>query len=71
MPDIPWAIGMLIGGGLTSLLHLNPLDWLYGLEKNLILNDIPISLIVIAVVAAMVFLTEINSNIPQLYFCLY
>mgnify|MGYP001387550252 CR=1 FL=1 len=31
-------------------------------RKNLILNDIPLSIFVIAVVAAMVFLTEINSN---------
>ena len=60
--DIPWAIGMLIGGGLAIASAFKSSGLVEWIGKNLILNDIPISLIVIAVVAAMVFLTEINSN---------
>tara|TARA_A100001015_G_scaffold85903_1_gene95483 strand:- start:1024 stop:2469 length:1446 start_codon:yes stop_codon:yes gene_type:complete len=60
--DIPWAIGMLIGGGLaiaTAFKSSGLVEWI---GANLILNDIPVLFIIIAVVAAMVFLTEINSN---------
>ena len=60
--DIPWAIGMLIGGGLAIASAFKSSGLVAWIGKNLILNDIPISLIVIVVVAAMVFLTEINSN---------
>ena len=60
--DIPWAIGMLIGGGLAIASAFKSSGLVEWIGENLILNDIPISFIVIAVVAAMVFLTEINSN---------
>ena len=60
--DIPWAIGMLIGGGLAIASAFKSSGLVEWIGKNLVLNDIPISLIAIAVVAAMVFLTEINSN---------
>ena len=59
---IPWAIGMLIGGGLAIASAFKSSGLVEWIGENLILNDIPISFIVIAVVAAMVFLTEINSN---------
>jgi len=60
--DIPWAIGMLIGGGLAIASAFKSSGLVEWIGENLILNDIPISFIVVAVVAAMVFLTEINSN---------
>ena len=55
--DILSAIGMLIGGGLAIASAFKSSGLVEWIGKNLILNDIPISLIVIAVVAAMVFLT--------------
>ena len=60
--EIPWAIGFLIGGGLaiaSAFKSSGLIDWI---GKNLVLNDVPVFLILITVVAGMVFLTEINSN---------
>ena len=60
--DIPWAIAMLIGGGLAIASAFKSSGLVEWIGANLILNDIPVFLIIIAVVTAMVFLTEINSN---------
>ena len=60
--EIPWAIAMLIGGGLAIASAFKSSGLVEWIGKNLVLEGIPISLIVIAVVTAMVFLTEINSN---------
>ena len=59
---IPWAIAMLIGGGLAIASAFKSSGLVEWIGQNLLLDGIPILLIVIAVVAAMVFLTEINSN---------
>ena len=50
---------MLIGGGLAIASTFKSSGLVEWIGKNLVLNDIPISLIVIAVVAAMVFLTKL------------
>ena len=60
--DIPWAIAMLIGGGLAIASAFKSSGLVEWIGANLVLNDIPVFLIVVAVVTAMVFLTEINSN---------
>ena len=60
--DIPWAIAMLIGGGLAIASAFKSYGLVEWIGANLILKDIPVFLIIIAVVTAMVFLTEINSN---------
>ena len=60
--EIPWAIAMLIGGGLAIASAFKSSGLVEWIGQNLLLDGIPILLIVIAVVAAMVFLTEINSN---------
>ena len=60
--DIPWAIAMLIGGGLAIASAFKSSGLVEWIGQNLILDGVPTLLIVIAVVAAMVFLTEINSN---------
>ena len=59
---IPWAIAMLIGGGLAIASAFKSSGLVEWIGANLVLNDIPVFLIVVAVVTAMVFLTEINSN---------
>ena len=60
--EIPWAIAMLIGGGLAIASAFKSSGLVEWIGQNLVLDGIPTLLIVIAVVAAMVFLTEINSN---------
>ena len=60
--DIPWAIAMLIGGGLAIASAFKSSGLVEWIGANLILNDIPIFLIIIGIVTSMVFLTEINSN---------
>ena len=60
--EIPWAIAMLIGGGLAIASAFKSSGLVEWIGQNLLLDGIPILIIVIAVVAAMVFLTEINSN---------
>lgn len=60
--DIPWAIAMLIGGGLAIASAFKSSGLVEWIGANLVLSDIPVFLIVVAVVTAMVFLTEINSN---------
>ena len=60
--NIPWGIAMLIGGGLaiaSSFKHSGFITWI---GQTLNIDGIPPLLIVFLVVAAMVFLTEINSN---------
>ena len=59
---IPWGIAMLIGGGLaiaSSFKHSGLITWI---GQTLNIEDIPPLVIVLFVVTAMVFLTEINSN---------
>ena len=53
---------MLIGGGLATASALKSSGLVEWIGVNLILNGISVLLIIIAVVSAMVFSTEINSN---------
>ena len=60
--EIPWAISMMIGGGMaiaSSFRSSGLIDWVANIMS---LEGIPVLLIVLLVVTAMVFLTEINSN---------
>ena len=60
--DIPCAIVILIGGGLTIASAFKSSFLVEWIGANLILHDIPVFLIIIAVVTGMVLLTEINLN---------
>ena len=60
--EIPWAIAMLIGGGLAIASAFKSSGLVEWIGQNLVLDGVSTLLIVIAVVTAMVFLTEINSN---------
>ena len=53
---------MLISGGLTIASAFKSSVLIEWIGANLILHDIPVFLIIIAVVTGMVLLTEINSN---------
>ena len=59
---IPWAIAMLIGGGLaiaSAFQNSGLIDWI---GSNVNLSGVNPVVVVFMVVAGMVFLTEINSN---------
>ena len=60
--EIPWAIAMLIGGGLAIASAFKSSGLVEWIGQNLVLDGVSTLLIVIAVATAMVFLTEINSN---------
>ena len=60
--EIPWGIAFLIGGGLSiasAFKSSGLIQWIGGAMN---LEGVPIFFIVLLVVFAMVFLTEINSN---------
>ena len=65
--DISWAMGILMEWGLAIASALKSSGLVEWIGKNLILNDILIYLLVIVVVTAVVFLTEINSNTVTTY----
>ena len=60
--EIPWALSMLIGGGLAIAASFRSSGLIKWIASTMSLEGIPILLIVLMVVTAMVFLTEINSN---------
>ena len=60
--DIPWGIAMLIGGGLAIASSFKSSGLVVWIGNTLDLEGIPILLVLVVVVTAMVFLTEINSN---------
>lgn len=60
--NVPWGIAVLIGGGLAIASSFKVSGLVQWIGENLDLTNIPIFVIVLIVVAAMVFLTEINSN---------
>jgi len=60
--EIPWALSMLIGGGLAIASSFRASGLINYIASTMSLEGIPILLVVLLVVTAMVFLTEINSN---------
>ena len=60
--EIPWALSMLIGGGLAIASSFRASGLINWIASTMSLEGIPILLVVLLVVTAMVFLTEINSN---------
>ena len=60
--DIPWAIALLIGGGLAIASAFKNSGLVQWIGESLVLDGIPTIAIIIAVITAMVFLTEVNSN---------
>ena len=59
---VPWGIAVLIGGGLAIASSFKSSGLVQWIGESLDLTGISIFVIVIIVVTAMVFLTEINSN---------
>ena len=60
--NIPWAIALLIGGGLAIATAFKSSGLVSWIGNTLSLEGIPIFFVVVFVVTAMVFLTEVNSN---------
>ena len=60
--EIPWGIAMLIGGGLAIASSFKSTGLVVWIGDTINLEGIPILLVLLIVVTAMVFLTEINSN---------
>ena len=60
--NIPWAIALLIGGGLAIATAFKSSGLVSWIGNTLSLGGIPIFFVVVFVVTAMVFLTEVNSN---------
>ena len=59
---VPWGIAVLIGGGLAIASSFKSSGLVQWIGESLDLTGISIFVIVLIVVTAMVFLTEINSN---------
>ena len=59
---MPWGIAVLIGGGLAIASSFKSSGLVQWIGESLDLTGISIFVIVLIVVTAMVFLTEINSN---------
>jgi len=60
--EITWALSMMIGGGMAIASSFKSSGLIKWIAEVMSLEGIPILLIVLLVVTAMVFLTEINSN---------